>query len=221
MVSYSPSYLYTSSYSRDAMENNTDRQDIFIKEMPDLSTEPASLGLFGLAVAALILSVTYIGFTESGTNSLLIPWILFFGATTQFVAGLLDYRRKNIFGFTVFTFFSMAMYSIALTAYINVFTDVKVDTIHYAAGLTAVMVFLVIITAASMMTNKTLFAIVISVDIALPILIAHYIWGIDGTIAGLFLLVTSGLSFYAAGGILLNSMAGRTILPLGGPLWKP
>ncbi len=203
------------------MENNSKSQDIFIKEMPDLSTEPASLGLFGLAVAALLLGVTYLGFTESGNNALLIPWVLFFGATTQFVAGLMDYRRKNIFGFTVFTFFSMAMYSIALTAYIKVFTDVRVDTIHYAAGLTAVMIFLLIVTAASMMANKTLFAIVVSVDIALPILIAHYIWGIDGTIAGVFLIVTSALSFYAAGSILLNTMAKKTILPLGNPIWKP
>lgn len=203
------------------MENNSSIQDVFIKELPDQSTEPASLGLFGLAVAALLLGITYMGLTESGTNALLVPWILFFGATTQFVAGMMEYRRKNIFGFTVFTFFSMAMYCIALTAYINVFTDVHVDTLHYAAGLCAVMVFLVIVTAASMMTNKVLFTIVVSVDLALPIIIAHYIYGVDGFVAGIFLLITSALSFYAAGAILLNTMSQKVILPLGSPIWKP
>ncbi len=203
------------------MDNETNSRDIFIKEMPDLSTEPASLGLFGLAVAALLLGVTYLGIADSANNALLIPWVLFFGATAQFVAGIMEFGRKNIFGATVFTFFSLAMYAIALTAYINTFTGASVDTTHYAFGLIAVQLFLVIITAASMLTNKVLFAIVISVDIALPIIIAHYLWDIDGAVGGLFLLVTSALSFYAAGAVLLNSMTEKTILPLGSPIWKP
>ncbi len=203
------------------METNNQSRDIFIKELPETSTEPASLGLFGLAVAALLLGVTYMGLADGNNTALLIPWVLFFGATTQFVAGIMEFNRNNIFGATVFTFFSMAMYSIALTSTINVFTDVTVDTTHYAAGLVAVFVFLLIVTFASMMTNKVLFSIVVAVDLALPILIAHYLWGYSGTSAGVFLLITSALSFYAAAAILLNTMAEKTILPLGSPIWEP
>jgi len=205
------------------MESEKDNRsrDIFIKEFPELSTEPASLGLFGLAVAALLLGVTYMGLADAKNNALLIPWVLFFGATTQFVAGIMEFKRNNIFGATVFTFFSMAMYSIALTAYINAFTDMTVDTNHYAAGLVAVFVFLLIVTFASMMTNKVLFSIVVAVDIALPILIAHYLWGYSGLYGGIFLLITSALSFYAAAAVLLNTMAEKTVLPLGSPMWKP
>ena len=202
------------------MENKNQSRDIFIKELPELSTEPASLGLFGLAVAALVLGVTYLGVADATYNALLIPWVLFFGATTQFVAGLMEFKRNNIFGATVFTFFSMAMYSIALTAYINAFTEVTVDTNHYVAGLVAVFIFLLIVTFASMMTNKVLFSIVVVVDLAVPVLIAHYLWGYSGMLAGIFLLMTSALSFYAAAAVLLNTMAGKTILPLGSPIWE-
>ncbi len=203
------------------MENNNRSRDIFIKELPEVSTEPASLGLFGLAVAALALGVTYLGLAEANDNALLIPWVLFFGATTQFVAGLIDFKRNNIFGATVFTFFSMAMYSIALTAIINVFTGVTVDINHYVAGLIAVLVFLVIVTFASMMTNKVLFSIVFVVDLAIPFLVTYYLWGYGATIGGILLLVTSVLSFYAAAAVLLNTMAGKKILPLGSPIWEP
>ena len=203
------------------MENNNQSRDIFIKELPEISTEPASLGLFGLAVAALILGVTYMGFADPQHNALLIPWVLFFGATAQFVAGIMEFKRNNIFGATVFTFFSMAMYSIALTAYINAFTEVTVDTNHYVAGLIAVVIFLLIVTFASMMTNKVLFSIVVVVDLAIPVLVAHYLWGYSGVVAGIFLLLTSALSFYAAAAVLLNTMAGKTILPLGSPIWEP
>ncbi len=203
------------------MENNNQSQDIFIKELPEISTEPASLGLFGLAVAALVLGVTYMDLADAQHNALLIPWVLFFGATTQFVAGIMEFKRSNIFGATVFTFFSMAMYSIALTAYINAFTEVTVDTNHYVAGLIAVLIFLLIVTFASMMTNKVLFSIVVVVDLAIPVLVAHYLWGYSGVVAGIFLLLTSALSFYAAAAVLLNTMAGKTILPLGSPIWEP
>jgi len=203
------------------MENNNQSQDIFIKELPEISTEPASLGLFGLAVAALVLGVTYMDLADAQHNALLIPWVLFFGATTQFVAGIMEFKRSNIFGATVFTFFSMAMYSIALTAYINAFTEVTVDTNHYVAGLIAVLIFLLIVTFASMMTNKVLFSIVVVVDLAIPVLVAHYLWGYSGVVAGIFLLLTSALSFYAAAAVLLNTMAEKTILPLGSPIWEP
>ncbi|MFW5945745.1 MAG: acetate uptake transporter [Candidatus Natronoplasma sp.] len=203
------------------MENNNRSRDIFIKELPEISTEPASLGLFGLAVAALLLGVTYMGLADAQNNALLIPWVLFFGATAQFVAGIMEFKRNNIFGATVFTFFSMAMYSIALTAYIKAFTEVTVDTNHYVAGLIAVLIFLLIVTIASMMTNKVLFSIVVVVDLAIPVLVAHYLWGYSGLVAGIFLLITSGLSFYAAAAVLLNTMAQKTILPLGSPIWEP
>ena len=203
------------------MENDNQSRDIFIKELPEISTEPASLGLFGLAVAALILGVTYMGLADPQHNALLIPWVLFFGATAQFVAGIMEFKRNNIFGATVFTFFSMAMYSIALTAYINAFTEVTVDTNHYVAGLIAVLIFLLIVTIASTMTNKVLFSIVVVVDLAIPVLVAHYLWGYSGMVAGIFLLITSALSFYAAAAVLLNTMAQKEILPLGSPIWEP
>ncbi len=203
------------------MENDNQSRDIFIKELPEISTEPASLGLFGLAVAALILGVTYMGLADPQHNALLIPWVLFFGATAQFVAGIMEFKRNNIFGATVFTFFSMAMYSIALTAYINAFTEVTVDTNHYVAGLIAVLIFLLIVTFASTMTNKVLFSIVVVVDLAIPVLVAHYLWGYSGMVAGIFLLITSALSFYAAAAVLLNTMAQKEILPLGSPIWEP
>ncbi len=203
------------------MTDDNRSRDIFIKELPELSTEPAALGLFGLAVAALLLAVTDLGLASAENSALMIPWILFFGATAQFVAGIMEFKRNNIFGATVFTFFSLAMYSIALTGYINTFTDVTVDMNHYVAGLVAVMVFLIIVTFASMMTNKVLFTIVVSVDIALPLLMAHYLYDLSAVYAGVFLLITSALSFYAAAAVLLNSMAQKEILPLGSPMWEP
>ena len=186
-----------------------------------IPAEPAALGLIGLAVAAFVIGSGYLGLT-SGTNKLLmIPWVLFFGASAQLIAGVMDFKRNNIFGATVFSVYAMTMYSISLTLFFTIFGGVSFDITHYAFGLIAILVFSFIATVASLMTNKVLFAILIVVDIAVAGLIPHYITGASSIIAGIFLMITAFLSFYAAAAVLINSMAGKTVLTLGGPIWKP
>jgi hypothetical protein len=200
------------------MEKTTD-SDVNIKSIPFTIAEPAALGLFGLAVAAFVLGAADLGLTST-SKSLMIPWILMFGATAQLIASVMDFKRKNIFGATVFGIYAMTMYSIAITLIIAIFTD-NAQIIHYAFGLVAILFFSLIATVASLMTNKALFAILIAVDLAVISLIPHYLNGVSPQPAGVFLMATSALSFYAAGAVLINTMAGKTIIPLGKPLWKP
>ncbi len=202
-------------------EKNIIKSETTVKAFPMFTAEPAALGLIGLAVAALVLASTDLGLTSSSSKSLMIPWVLFFGATAQLIAGAMEFKRKNIFGATVFTTYSMTMYSISLTLFITIFTDAGFDITHYAYGLIAILVFSIIATAASLMTNKILFAILTFVDLAVIALIAHYLYDVSAVPAGIFLLLTSVFSFYAAAAILLNTMAGKTILPLGSAIWKP
>jgi hypothetical protein len=185
--------------------------------------DPAALGLIGLAVAALVLGSVDLQLTTSvPSKSLMIPWILFFGATAQLIAGGMEFKRNNIFGATVFSVYAMTMYSIALTLFINNSSVLKPGNLeHYAYGLVGILVFSLIATVASLMTNKALFAILIAVDLSVALLIPHYLLEMSAQPAGVFLIITSVLSFYTAAAIVLNTMAGRIILPLGKPLWIP
>lgn len=199
-------------------EKNVIHAEITGKTFP--VAEPAALGLIGLAVAALVLASTDLKITSSA-KSLMIPWVLFFGATAQLLAGAMEFKRNNVFGATVFSVYAMTMYSIALTLFITIFTGVKFDITHYAYGLVGVLVFSLIATVASLMTNKTLFAILIAVDLAVVLLIPHYLYEMSSQPAGVFLLLTSVLSFYGAAAILINTMAGKSMVPLGRALWTP
>jgi uncharacterized protein len=195
--------------------------EIVVKALP--VAEPAALGLIGLAVAALILACADLRLVaDVPSKSLMIPWILFFGATAQIIAGAMEFKRNNIFGATVFSVYAMTMYSIALTLFINNSSVVTLGNIaHYAYGLIGILIFSLIATVGSLMTNKVFFAILIVVDLAVVLLIPHYLFGVSAVPAGVFLLLTSVFSFYGAAAILLNLMAGRCILPLGKPLWIP
>ncbi len=186
-----------------------------------MPAEPAALGLIGLAVAAFVIGSGYLGLTSGSDKLLMVPWVLFFGASAQLVAGVMEFKRNNIFGATVFSTYAMTMYSIAFTLLFTIFGGVTFDITHYAYGLMAILIFSIIATIASLMTNKVLFSILIVVDIAVIGLIPHYLTGASALIGGIFLLFTSVLSFYAAAATLINTMAGKTVFPLGGPLWKP
>lgn len=188
--------------------------------IPILYAEPAPLGLIGLAVAALVLGSADIGLTSATSKSLIIPWVLFFGATAQLIAGLTELKRNNIFGATVFSTYSMTMYAIAITLMITIFMDVKFDINHYAYGLLGILIFSLIASIASLMTNKVFFGILIAVDLAVVFLIPHYLFRFSSIPAGIFLIMTSMLSFYASAAILLNTMAGKILLPMGTAFWK-
>jgi succinate-acetate transporter protein len=191
-----------------------------IKTVP--VAEPAALGLIGLAVAALVLASADLKLASNVEKSLMIPWILMFGATAQLIAGVMEFKRNNVFGATVFSVYAMTMFSIALTLFINNSTIVnKGDITYYAYGLIGILIFSLIATMASLMTNKILFGILIAVDLSVAFLIPHYLYEISAQPAGVFLLITSVLSFYAAAAIILNTMAGKNILPLGKAIWTP
>ncbi len=181
--------------------------------------EPAALGLLGLAVAAFVLGASDLGLTQ-GSKSLMIPWVLMFGATSQLIACFMEFKRDNIFGATVFGTYSMTMYAIALTLLIILFGGESFVIEHYGFGLIAILFFSLIATIASLMTNKALFSILIAVDLAVIFLIPHYFIGTSAFFAGIFLMLTSVLSFYTAAAVILNTMAKKVILRLGEPIWK-
>ena len=201
--------------------NTTMNTEVVVKSIP--VADPAALGLIGLAVAALVLGVVDLQLVESiPSKSLMIPWVLFFGATAQLIAGGMEFKRNNIFGATVFSVYAMTMYSIALTLITNTSTMLSPGNLdHYAFGLVGILVFSLIATVASLLTNKALFGILIAVDLAVVLLIPHYLFEMSSQPAGVFLLLTSVLSFYAAAAVILNTMAGKTVLPVGKPIWNP
>lgn len=202
--------------------NKKDKEiDDAVKTNVTIPAEPAALGLIGLAVAALVIGSGYLEISSSTDKVLMVPWILFFGASAQLTAGLIEFKRNNVFGATVFSVFAMTMFSISLTLLLSIFGDVTFDMTHYAFGLIAILGFCFIATVATLLVNKVFFLILIVVDIAVLNLIFHYLIGMSAEIAGVFLLITSLLSLYAAASILINTMTGKQLLSMGGPIWRP
>ena len=187
----------------------------------NMPAEPAPLGLTGLAVAALVLGLTDLGWASAADKSLMVPWTLFLGATAQLIAGIIDFRRNNIFGGTAFTTYSLLWYAVSLTLVITIFSDAAFDMTHYANGLIGFLVFSLILTVASAMTNTVLFVVLLGIDAAIFFLVGQLLGSWPSEPVGVSLLAVSAASFYGVAAVLINRMAGRVVVPVGKALWVP
>src|SRR5919202_6501170 len=61
--------------------------------------DPAPLGLAGFALTTFMLSARNAGIAP---DIIWMPLALFYGGLAQFIAGILEYRTRNVFGATAF-----------------------------------------------------------------------------------------------------------------------
>src|SRR4051812_8131678 len=77
------------------------------------TVDPTALGLFSLAVVALVESTQELGLTQG--YSFMLPWIFCLGGLAQLFAAGLDARNNSIFGTTVWGAFGLFWISLGLT----------------------------------------------------------------------------------------------------------
>jgi len=197
-----------------------------IKKTTSVSTiaDPASLGLFGLALATLVASSQKLGFT-SGT-SFVLPWIIFLGAFAQLFAAIVDSKRNNIFGTTAFGAYSFFWMGVAFSWLIKsgafgleIMNSVDVKQIGVA--FIGYLIFSIYMTFVAAEINKVLFIILFLINF-LFIGLTLSTFGIYPEFftpfAGISELALSLVSFYGSAAVILNVQMGRVVLPLGKPL---
>jgi len=198
--------------------------NVNIKSVPVV--EPAPLGITGLAIATLLIGLKY---SEIAPHDavMIIPWIVFVGGATQLIAGIMEFKRDNIFGVTVFTTYALFLFTVGSTLMIAYFSDIppeKMNMEYYGYGVLGILIFSLICSVASLAVNKVFVFIFIVLDLAMVFIILHYVAGYDGFVqhaAGYLLLAASALSFYAVAAILLNTITKKKLLSMGAPFWVP
>ena len=66
----------------------------------DTSANPAPLGLFAFGMTTILLNLHNAGFYEM--NSMILNMGLFYGGLAQIIAGIMESKKNNTFGFTAF-----------------------------------------------------------------------------------------------------------------------
>lgn len=183
--------------------------------------EPTPVGLIGLAFGCAALLP--IAFKTSLTPQALTTAAVFcflFGFGCQLVAGLLNYRNKNLLGATVFTAFAFNWALNAWSLWSLAHGQVPDHSVILAVEAASLVLF-VPLTYAFGFHSKLLFAFLLDIDlIYVAKLLKGYahVPGMDLPIA--FLTVGLGaIALWLALAMLVNPTAKKQIFPIPGPLF--
>jgi uncharacterized protein len=191
--------------------------------------DPAALGLAGFALTTFLLS---------GHNASWIPdliWVgpaIFYGGLAQLLAGMWEFRNRNVFGATAFSTYGAFWMSFGLFVILALTTGIlsgyKGGDLDSAGAwfLFAFAIFNTYMLIGSMRVNKAVFAVFLTLEITEILLVIgnfnaahtdgkHLWWVHAGGWAG---ILTAAVAWYTSAAVLWNSQAGRTVLPVGKPI---
>jgi succinate-acetate transporter protein len=195
-----------------------------------LAADPAPLGLAGFALTTFLLS---------GNNASWIPaaiWLgpaLFYGGLAQFMAGMWEFRNRNVFGATAFSTYGGFWMGLGLFVILG---DTTKLLGAYAGGditnalawyLFAFAVFNTYMLLGSMRVNVAVFLVFLTLEITeILLVIGFFNLSHGGTewwhhAAGWMGIATAAVAWYTSAAGVMNGVSGRTVLPVGGPLVAP
>lgn len=188
--------------------------------------DPTALGLFGLAMVTLVASSQKLGITEG--TAYILPWAIFLGAIAQLIAGILDYKKSNVFGGTAFCAYGLFWLGMALSWLISLGAlgtalQENFDPHQMGFAFVGYLIITIFLTVGATTTNKVLFLIFFFIDLLfLGLFISNFIS--EGPIhtgfhylAAVAELIIAILSFYGSGANVLNNHFGRAVVPIGKP----
>jgi len=194
--------------------------------------DPTPLGLLGLAIGCGALLPIAFGVllaepARAATMFATAAWFcLLFGAGGQLLAGLMSLANKNTLGGTLFTTFAfnwvMNWWALSEAAQGRAIDP----TVILCVDVTFLLIFLVL-TYAFGFYSGLLALFLVDIDLLYLLRLGrHFTAPASGAFhalsiaVGVATLLLMLIALYLAFALLLNPAAGRTILPIGGPLFR-
>src|SRR3982751_3019161 len=198
------------------------------------AADPAPLGLGAFALTTFILS---------GHNATFIPdliWVgpaLFYGGLVQLLAGMWEFRNRNVFGATAFS--TYGGFWLAL----GIFVTFAVLSKNFAAAigankadlpnalawfLLAFAIFNFYMLLWSTRVNAAVFGVFLTLQITEVLLVIGFFLEASGRAAennwwlhagGWAGIVTAAVAWYTSAAGVVNGMSPRPVLPVGSPFW--
>ena len=192
--------------------------------------DPAPLGLGAFALTTFMLS---------GHNATFIPdvlWVglaLFYGGIAQLLAGMWEFRNRNVFGATAFSTYGGFWLSLGIFVVLAETTSLGKSPALGGAGLNNGLAWFLLSFAIfntymmlwSLRVNVAVFGVFLTLEITEILLtIGNFRLAHGGTpwilhAGGWAGIVTAGVAWYTSAAGVVNGMSPRPVLPVGRPMW--
>jgi succinate-acetate transporter protein len=202
-----------------------------VEEKPSLLVaDPAPLGLAAFALTTFLLS---------GHNATFIPdliWVgpaLFYGGLAQLLAGMWEFRNRNVFGATAFSTYGAFWLSLGIVIVFLVsdkgfaagFTGADVPN-AVAWFLFAFLMFNTYMLLGSTRVNVAVFLVFLTLEVTEALLVVGNFMEAHGHansswvhLGGWVGILTAAVAWYTSAALVINGHAGRQVIPVGKPLW--
>jgi len=187
-------------------------------ELP-MAADPAPLGLAAFALTTFLLSAKNANWTDGGN-----AWLGFafaYGGLAQLLAGMWEFRNRNVFGATAFSTYGSFWIGLGLYVLLveggspNALNDLGFILLAFAIFNTYMLLWSTRITIA-------VFLVFLTLEITEIVLFFGFFSDSTGVIkaGGIIGVITAFVAWYTSAAGVVNGMAGRPVLKVGGPLWK-
>jgi succinate-acetate transporter protein len=189
-------------------------------QTPPSAADPAPRGLAAFALTTFLLSAKNAGWTD-GTDAWL-GYALAYGGLIQLLAGMWEFRNRNVFGCTAFS--SYGGFWIGLGLYV-VLAAGGATPAQEANDLGWILLAFAIFNTYMMLwatqVNQAILAVFVTLEATEIILFIGQFSTSENTIkiGGYIGVLTAICAWYASAAGVINGMTGRTLLGVGRPLF--
>jgi uncharacterized protein len=195
--------------------------------------DPAPLGLAAFALTTFLLSAANAGWMTHATGSAWLGYALAYGGLVQLLAGMWEFRNRNVFGATAFSTYGGFWIGLGLwVLLVERFSPKGVLAAVYAAQtvkdlgwiLLAFAIFNTYMLILSAEVSMAVFGVFLTLEATEIILFVGFFSGSTGTIkfGGYVGLVTALVAWYASfAGVSRGIAGGKLVFPVGKPPIRP
>lgn len=181
----------------------------------DCSANPAPIGLMGFGMTTILLNLHNAGFMPLGAVILVMG--IFFGGLAQVIVGIMEWKKGNTFGSTVFTsfgFFWIILVTIILAPKLGLAGAETPVAMGWFLALWGI--FTIFLTIGTLRTNRVMQFTFVSLIALFFMLAIADVWAIPDlkVLAGYVGILAGAGAVYMAMAQLLSEVLGRTVLPL-------
>lgn len=204
------------------IRGTTSPANMYIKDVPP-PADPAPLGLAAFALTTFLLSAKNAQWTH-GTDA----WLGFafaYGGLCQLLAGMWEFRNRNVFGATAFS--TYGGFWIGLGLYVELVAPSAKNATQISNDLGWILLAFLIFNSYmllwSMSVNVAVLAVFLTLEVTELILVIGNFSNSANTIkiGGIIGVITAAAAWYASAAGVINGMRGHPVLFVGGPLVPP
>lgn len=203
------------------MTVNEDRTTAPVAQAATIA-DPAPLGLAAFALTTFLLSASNAGWMGSASGDAWLGYAFAYGGLGQLLAGMWEFRNRNVFGATAFSTYGGFWIGLAIWALVVAPSAGTKGTKDVAWILLAFAIFNTYMMLWSTQVNLAVFGVFLTLEATEIILFIGNFAGNTGIVkvGGYVGVLTALVAWYTSAAGVINGMRGTPFLPVGKPMGR-